>query len=115
MNMQMQELENGIRRISLEGRLDMAGAQAIDIKFTGYTAAAKNRILVDLSKVEFIASIGLRTLISAAKAQKLRGGAMVLAGAQPLVAKVIETAGLAALIPSVPDEAAAIALLQGVA
>jgi anti-sigma B factor antagonist len=112
MNMNVDELDNGIRRIVLDGRLDMAGAQEIDMKFTGYAASAKNKILVDLSKVEFIASIGIRTLLTAAKAQKQRGGAMVLSGAQPLVAQVIETAGLTALIPSVADEAAAIALLN---
>jgi len=115
MNMNVEELDNGIRRIALDGRLDMAGAQAIDLKFTGYTAAAKGRILVDLSQVEFIASIGLRTLLSAAKAQKLKGGTLVLCGAQPLVAKVLETAGLNTFIPSVGDTAAAIALLQNAA
>lgn len=112
MKLHVEELDNGLRLIALEGRLDMAGAQEIDMKFTAHAASTKTLVLVDLCQVDFVASIGLRTLLSAAKGQKSRGGKMVLFGAQPLVAQVLETAGLSAIVPVVPDRAAAIATLQ---
>lgn len=106
------DLDNGIRLITLEGRLDIAGTAEIDVKFNAYVAGDKTGVLVDLSKVDFISSIGIRTLLSAAKGRKNKGGLMVLCAARPLVARVIETAGLGALIPSAADVPAGMALLQ---
>lgn len=110
--MTVQELDHGIRQINLEGRLDIAGSGAIETKFNGYAVGTVPKVLVDLSKVDFIASIGIRTLLTAAKARKAKGGVLVLCGATPLVAKVLETAGLASIVPVVPDAAAGIAHLQ---
>ncbi|MGA8706702.1 MAG: STAS domain-containing protein, partial [Steroidobacteraceae bacterium] len=72
------DLDSDILGINLAGRMDLNGTREIDLKFTALTATRRARILVDLSNVTFIASIGIRTLISNAKAQKLRGGSMVL-------------------------------------
>jgi len=112
MKLTIEELESGIRCLAVEGRLDMAGAAAIDLKFTSYAASSKSLILVDLSRLEFLASIGIRTLLVAAKAQRQRGGHFVICGAQPLVAAMIETAGLQGVIPLVRDRAAGVALLR---
>ncbi|MFZ4598132.1 MAG: STAS domain-containing protein [Terrimicrobiaceae bacterium] len=106
------DLDNGIRQITLEGRLDIAGSGEIDLKFSAFAAGDKSKVLVDLSKVDFISSIGIRTLLSAARGRKNKGGTLVLCAAQPLVAQVIETAGLGALIPSAPDVASGIDLLN---
>lgn len=53
-------LENGVKLIRLVGRLDMAGAGEIDIMFTSYAATEKAGVVVDLSGVNFLASIGPR-------------------------------------------------------
>ena len=68
----------------------------------------------DMSKVSFLASIGMRTLLSCAKAASARGGKMVLFNPQPMVKDVLETSGVASLIPMTDDLAAAKALLAGV-
>lgn len=112
MKLTVEELEHGIRCLTLEGRLDLAGTTAIDLKFSSYAASAKGLILVDLSRLDFLASIGIRTLLMAAKAQRMRGGRFVMCGAQPMVASMIETAGLQGVIPLVADRAAGIALLR---
>lgn len=105
------DLDNGVRLVSLEGRLDIAGTAEIDVKFNAFVAGEKSRVLVDLSKVDYISSIGIRLLLGAAKARKNKGGKVVLCAAHPLVARVIETAGLGALIPSAADVPAGMALL----
>jgi anti-anti-sigma factor len=99
MEINSETLENGVLRVSLSGRMDVLGAQDIDIKFTALTATKKASILVDISDVSFLASLGMRTLISSAKALSNRGGLMVLYKPQPNVAEVLETAGVTSLIP----------------
>jgi anti-anti-sigma factor len=103
MEINSETLENGVLRVSLSGRLDVLGAQNIDIKFTALTATKKASILVDISEVSFLASLGMRTLISSAKALSHRGGFMVLYKPQPNVAEVLETAGVTSLIPVYDD------------
>lgn len=93
MELTIKELEQDIRIFALKGRMDILGTGEIDLKFTSNGASKKAFVIVDLSEVDFMASIGLRTLTSTAQAQKARGGKMVLAAAQPLVARVLATTG----------------------
>ncbi|MFN3076632.1 MAG: STAS domain-containing protein [Alphaproteobacteria bacterium] len=110
MRLDVEEMEGGITRVILVGQLDMVGAGEIDHKFAAI-AGKVTRMVVDLSQVSFIASIGIRTLVINAKAMKGRGYRMVLAEAQPCVARVLESAGVNQLIPMAPDLATAAARL----
>jgi anti-sigma B factor antagonist len=74
MEMQYRELENEIRCIQLAGELDIVGVGTIETKFSGYCAGERPRVLVDLSEVEFLASIGIRLLTLTAKSIASRGG-----------------------------------------
>jgi len=94
-------------QINLSGRMDVNGTQRIDLKFTALTATRKAQILVDLSNVTFIASIGIRTLISNAKAQKARGGRMVLYKPSEQVEQVLRATGVDTIIPIAHDIEAA--------
>ena len=103
MQIESETLDNGIVKIMLNGRLDMMGNQDIEMKFTALTATEKASVLVDMSEVEFIASIGIRTLISTAKAQANRGGKIVLCRLQPMVKDVFTTAGVDSIIDVFDD------------
>jgi anti-anti-sigma factor len=103
MELQSHELESGILGISLAGRMDSIGAQQIDMRFTALTATRKAPILVDLSQVTFMASIGMRTLVTNAKAQKRRGGTMVLYQPQAAVEEVLKSAGIDTIISIAHD------------
>lgn len=100
MQLESELLDDQILKITLTGRLDIEGTQAIDMKFTALTATKKAGILVDMTQVEFLASIGMRTLVSCAKAAANRGGKLVLYRPQPLVKEVLNTSGLDSLIAS---------------
>lgn len=115
MEVQMEQLADGVDKISLAGRLDSAGAQAIDMRFTALTATRKALIVVDLSELSFIASMGLRTLVTNARAQLKRGGKLVLARPQPLVGEVLKAAGIDAMIPIYGDLDSACSGLKAVA
>lgn len=107
MRLESELLDDKTLKIMLDGRLDIEGTNAIDMQFTALTATRKAAVLVDMSQVSFLASIGIRTLLSNAKACAARGGKMVLFAPQPLVRDVLVSCGVATLIPMFDDEPAA--------
>ena len=112
MNLHVDEINPIIQCVRLMGRLDMQGSGEIDLRFTALTTIDDKHIIVDLAGVDFIASIGMRLLLSCAKAKAQRGGKMVLAAPQLMVHEALETAGIDSLIPIHADEATALAHLQ---
>ena len=99
MEIRYKELDNGIILIKLNGRLDIIGTGEIETKFTGYCAGEKVRVIVDLSEVDFLASIGIRLLTLTAKSVASRGGKMVILNPIPEVQDVLEITGIPAIIP----------------
>jgi anti-anti-sigma factor len=115
MELRNERLMEGVDKLTLAGRMDSAGVQEIDHRFTALTATQKALILVDLSLVSFLASIGIRTLVTNAKALRRRGGSMALLKPQPLVAEVLKTAGIDTIIPIFDDQARALGALKATA
>ncbi len=107
------DLPGDIVQLKLVGRLDIGGTEAISNKFTFATTVRPAKIIVDLSGVTFLASIGIRLLLTSAKAQATRGGKMILAAPQPLVRQVMETAGIDQLLGLVEDVETARASFSG--
>ena len=99
MELKTQESQDGINVIALSGRMDIAGTQEIELRFTSLAAGRKGLVAVDLSAVTFLASIGMRTLVSSARALMNRGGAMALVNPQALVRQALIAAGIDSLIP----------------
>jgi len=92
-------LDQDITHLALIGKLDAAGMQGNDIRFSGFTAARRRPTLVDLSQLEFIASLGVGMLISSAKALQRHGAKMVLLSPSDSVEKVLKTLGIDQVIP----------------
>lgn len=109
MEIAFDELPPQSRRIRLTGRLDLKGTGEIELRFTSLTSTDSNNVVVDMSEVNFIASIGMRLLLTCAKAKAKRGGKLALYGLRPLVKEALEMAGIDSLIPLYDDEAAALA------
>lgn len=99
MELQYSELENDIRLIKLIGRLDIPGVGAVETRFAGYCSGDNVRVVVDLSQVDFLASIGIRLLMLTAKSLARRGGRMVLLNPIPDVHNVLEITGIPAIMP----------------
>lgn len=106
------ELPNGATQVRLSGRLDIAGAGQIETRFSALSGA-KRALVVDLSDVVFIASMGIRMLLIGAKTVKAKGGRMALVGVRPDVADVLKTSRIDAIIPLYNDLAAASAAVIG--
>jgi anti-anti-sigma factor len=99
MELQYSELDNNIRMIKLIGKLDIIGVGQIETRFAGYCGGENARVVVDLSDVDFLASIGIRLLTLTAKSVASRGGRMVLLNPTPEVQHVLEMTGIPAIIP----------------
>jgi anti-anti-sigma factor len=84
--------------VRLTGRLDIVGAESIDLPLATLSGS-KDGILIDMAGVTFIASIGLRHLVSASKAVQRRGGRLALLNPSAAVAEVIKTSGLMEYLP----------------
>jgi anti-anti-sigma factor len=108
MNMSVEPLGPGVVRIILDGRLDIAGAGAIDVQFNA-VAASHKAVVVDLTHVSFLASIGIRTLLLAAKAVQRRGGTLVLLNPSEQVQQVLDIMGVSDLMPIHRDAESALA------
>lgn len=67
-----------LRRIVIAGRLDTPGTNEISASLHELAAAPKRAVIVDLSAVQFAASIAIGQLIATAQEVKARGGHMVL-------------------------------------
>lgn len=90
--------------VIMVGRLDIAGAEVAAMPLAALSGS-KNGLVIDMAGVTFIASIGLRHLVSAAKSVRRRGGRLVLLNPNAVVAEVITTSGLADLLPIERDGA----------
>ena len=106
-----EELAGGITRVILEGKLDTEGAAAIDLDMN-IIAGSKKAVLVDLQKVSYLASMGLRSLMFPARSIKARGGKIVLFGPTEFVERVLKTSGADTFIPIFHELQSAIAALQ---
>jgi anti-anti-sigma factor len=102
------EQHGNVTKIALDGRLDAAGTAAIDARFSAHCASKPN-VIIDLSKVPFLASIGIRLLVAGAQAQTKIGGRMVLMNPDDLTRRILKTTGIDKLIPVYENQQGAIA------
>ena len=84
--------------ITLDGRLDAAGTQEAEEQFNAAVAAGPN-VIVDLGKVPFIASVGIRLLVTGTQTQASLGGKMVLMNPDEVTRKILKTTGIDQLVP----------------
>jgi anti-anti-sigma factor len=83
--------------VTMVGRLDIAGADVVALPLATL-AGSKDSLFIDMTGVSYIASIGLRHLVSAAKAVGRRGGRLVLLNPNEAVTEIITTSGLTDLL-----------------
>jgi anti-anti-sigma factor len=102
---------SGVTKASLEGRLDSGSVDRIEIAFTASIVPVGKPAVIDLTQVTFLASLGIRMLLSTARALNRRGAKMALYGASPAVLEILETVALSDIVPVVASESDAIAVV----
>ena len=111
MELVIQEESQTLTRLGLKGRLDTAGVDRIETKFNACLPRDKHAV-VDFSEVTFLASMGIRMLLSAAKTMDRRGKRLVLIAPRPLVEQALRHSSLDDLIAVAQDLDRALVLLD---
>jgi anti-anti-sigma factor len=104
--------DDTLTHVALSGRLDAVGVQQVGIRFQGLTASRGKPTIIDLTHVDFIASLGLGMLLTCARSLHGRGARTVIVNPQPLVKKALETAHMDSVIPVVHSVQEAEAVLR---
>ena len=94
----IEEGEDAIH-LALSGRLDVLGVEAVSIRLAALTNSSRKALIVDLSEVSYIASIGIGMLIREAKAVAAQWSRMALVRPTEMVDKILRMAMLDTVIP----------------
>ena len=91
--------QEGSYLITLEGRLDTNTYLDFEEAIRPVLASSTRLLVLDLAKLDYISSMGIKSLVSARKVVRSRDGHMVLINLQPQIRKVFE------IVAALPREA----------
>ena len=112
MELRIEALAGGVTRAIPDGHWDIKGAAEIDLRLSAITGTGRP-IILDLAQVNFLSSMGIRSIVMGAKACRLRGGRLVLLAPADNVEEVLTIAGIDTLVPIYHDIEAAILAVTG--
>jgi anti-anti-sigma factor len=109
--MTVEYIEDEITNVVFRGRLDSVGAASVGQRFAA-VVGDKRAVIVDLSGVEYVASLAIRFLAIGAKTVKSNGGTLIILSPDEYVYGVLKTAGVDLVIPVLFDRGEAIAAVR---
>ena len=87
--------ENGaVVIVTPQGRFDTNGSPEVERVLTDHIARGAKRIVLDLSHIEYISSIGLRVILKTVMAMNRTGGKVVLCGGNDHSRTVLQLSGV---------------------
>lgn len=101
-------LSEHLMRIVLVGRLDTPGTDRVETRLIAHLSPGEKNALIDVSGVDFVSSMGIRMLVSAAKIMRTRQRTLAMFGAQVRVLQIFEAATLQQIMPICATEAEAL-------
>ena len=90
--------ENGIVLLEVEGEVDAHTARELDKVLKDLLAEGRDRLVLDVSRMTYISSAGLRVIHSAQQGAHGLGGEVRLFGLNPLVRRIFTIAGFDELL-----------------
>lgn len=112
MQVEILEKTDAYTHVSLVGRLDTAGVDEVETRFNAAIVPSRNDAIVEVSGVEFLASMGIRMLLTVAKILNRSNARMILVAPSAVVEETLRFTGIADLIPVAADLEAAKGLLS---
>ena len=109
MTIQIKAVEGGVWTIALAGRVDLPAARALEDSLNELCDTGRARIVVDLKDVAYMASAGLKALLSGLRRARLLGGDVRLGGLNDRVRDVFEMSGFDQVFVIYPTAAEALA------
>ena len=102
------DLKNGLTVCSVDGEIDINSSPDIKKAFDKVLSKKTPRIVINLSRVTYVDSSGLATLVEILKNMKAYGGKLRLANLSPKIKSLFEITKLEKLFEIVVDEDTAI-------
>jgi anti-sigma B factor antagonist len=84
--------------LSLSGKLDATTAKTFEDRILGVINGGTQRLVVDLSQLDYVSSSGLRVFILAAKRLQTVDGKIVLCSLKDHVRQVFDLAGFSSML-----------------
>ena len=94
--------------IEVEGRVDSSNADKLQVALDQQIDKGAVNMVVDLEKVDYMSSAGLRALVSALKRVKKDGGDLRICAPSVRVQEVLELAGLTSIFEVFDDQVTAV-------
>ena len=89
--------QGNVNVLSLSGRLDAYCATELEKKLNSLIESGQNFLVLDLEKLEYISSSGLRVFLASLKKTKKQQGDIKLACMKPFIKEVFDIAGFSQL------------------
>lgn len=105
--------EDGITLVFLAGRFDELATREAERAFQTILDKRAQRVLLDLSGVDYVSSSALRVLLMMHRGVARHAGSLRLCGLTPFVAEVFETSNLNRVFESFPTLEAARSSFSG--
>jgi anti-sigma B factor antagonist len=93
------------------GRWDVVGAAAIDLRLSALAGSGRS-LIIDMTQVSFLSSMGIRAIVMSAKAVALRNARLVLMSPDRSVELVLASTGIETLAPICHGLDAALAAIE---
>jgi anti-sigma B factor antagonist len=84
--------------LALSGKLDATTAKTLEEKILGVINSGAQRLVLDLSQLEYVSSSGLRVFLLAAKRLQGINGKIVFCGRQDHIRQVFDLAGFSSIL-----------------
>lgn len=85
--------------VSIEGRVDTLTAPQLEERLLELIRDGDKDLILDLSKLVYLSSAGLRVFLEASKQTRKKGRQVLCCGLSGVVGKVFEVSGFASLVP----------------
>ena len=89
--------------ISVQGSIDTLTAREVSDSIDDQIQNGHNRVVLDMSGVDFMSSAGLRAILSVLKHSRQQGGDLYIAAASPGVDKILNMSGFTGILKSFPS------------
>jgi anti-anti-sigma factor len=90
--------------LRVEGWLDATTSKDFEHEVSELVGPDHRRVVFDFTTLEYLSSAGLRVVLGTAKELRALHGALVICGANKIVARVFEVSGFSRIIPIVDTE-----------
>lgn len=85
--------------VTAAGEIDLHTAPQLQTELSDQLRAGADRLIVDLTGVDFCDSTGVNVLLASLRKAQEQGGSLCLVGLQPAVRKVLGITGLDSVFP----------------